>query len=466
MTPLAPALLAAAVASWSGGQAPAAVSAEPATCRQPADCGDCGVCVAGECRVGADRAAIIELHPVRVRQPVVEHGAPAHEPAAGAVVARLRSDLAWTGFYRVVDGAEADRAGQGGKQAVPDRGREGASGSEVSRVVRASLRRAGESEAYRLQVMAVDAEGSARVDLPEGDVIVWPGGERAAVAAWVNALVGHDTGLPGAVGTRVLASARLGPSVKEIVVMDCDGGAQSFVTANGALNLHPAWGPSGAVGYMSYARGNPDWVVDGVALSARPGVNAAGAWSPDGRLLALTVGRGGNLDIVLVDARSGDEVRRLTSHRGVDTSPSWSPDGRQLAFVSDRSGSPQIWRIDAQGGTAQRLSAGGYMTSPAWSPLGDVIVYAQQIAGGFALVRHDLASGRTRRISPPGASAEAPSFSPDGRLLIYVRTAPGGDDARLWTVRVDGSEPAPLPSAAWPLFSPDWQRRPEAQRCH
>ena len=93
---------------------------------------------------------------------------------------------------------------------------------------------------------------------------------------------------------------------------------------------------------MSYVRNNADWVVDGRPFSTRRGLNAAGEWSPDQRLLAVSINESNNADIFLLDAKSGEVRRRLTSHPGVDTSPTWSPGGSQLAFVSNRRGTPQI----------------------------------------------------------------------------------------------------------------------------
>ena len=42
-------------------------------------------------------------------------------------------------------------------------------------------------------------------------------------------------------------------------------------------------------------------------------------------------GRGGNVDIVLVDATSG-ETRKLTTDPAADQGPVWSPDGMSITF--------------------------------------------------------------------------------------------------------------------------------------
>jgi TolB protein len=302
--------------------------------------------------------------------------------------------------------------------------------------------------------------------LPEGDVLVRPGGARQAVARFVNALVGHDTGRAGVVGTRLVASVEVTRGVKEVAVFDTDGGGFTYVTRNGNLNLSPTFSPQGEIGYMSYRSGNPDWVVDGVPRSARPGLNAAGAWSPDGRRLALSVAEGANSDVVILDAATAEQLTQVTTHRGADTSPVWSPDGTRLAWVSDRTGAPQIYvgLIGAAETEARRITGGGYNTSPAWSPLGDAIVYAQQIsASGFALMRYDLDTERSARLSAGNVSAESPAFSPDGRYIVYAQRAPGRPSS-IWVMDADGGRPRVALAAGLALFAPDWQARRHTAR--
>ena len=408
-------------------------------CQRPAECRAGEACLGGQCRAGADRARVEILHTVALSQPQPLGRLPHLVSAAAEVGHHLARDLAWSGLYGVLDAAGPDRP------------------AGATRTLEATLEPAVDLGSYRLRLRLIDVERGAAIDLREGDVVVRPGGVRRAVAGWVNALIAHDTGLPGVVGTRVVASVEVRRGIKEIGVMDADGDGFGFVTANGSLNLGPSWGPFGQIGYMSYASGNPDWVVDGRPLSNRPGLNAAGAWSPDGRLLALSITEGANSDLVLLDGATGRERRRLTRHQAVDTSPAWSPDGRHVAFVSDRSGSPQIWVIGVDGSARRRVTSGGYITSPAWSPVGDTLVYTQQVGGGrFAIVRHDLDSGRVSRLTDGSPSTESPSFSPDGRYLVFTRADARGRGVTLWVMDADGERARPMNTPAYSMFSPDW----------
>lgn len=425
-------------------------------CERPADCGAGGVCVAGLCRSGADRTSVAPLYPIAVPTPFVLGDDPRLRASAEELAGRIRRALAWTGFYDVLppDSAPVGWASEGLSPSETRRLAWQAAGAY--RVLKV-LVEPEDVGAFRARLRLVEVERFGEVDLGVSELVVRPGGVASAAARWVDALVALDTGIPGTSGTRLAVSVQTGPGVKEIAIIDATGGVPILVTANGSLNLGPAWALDGRLGYMSYRSGNADWVVDGQPLSTRPGLNAAGAFSPDGRLLALSIAEGDNSDIFVLYADIGEEHLRLTDHPAVDTSPAWAPDGRRLAFVSDRTGSPQIWIGALDGAEFRRLPISGYVTSPAWSPDGLAIACVQRTGGaGFAVLRYDLQTDRLTRLTGSEMSAESPAWSPHGRYLIFARSDVAGGP-RLWLMNADGGHPRPIDSGPWPTFAPDWR---------
>lgn len=75
-----------------------------------------------------------------------------------------------------------------------------------------------------------------------------------------------------------------------------------------------------------------------VLAGGRPDVHwAYPRISPDGRWVAATrFEPDSRHDVVVLDARSGAVVQRVTDDRALDLAPRWSPDGRWLVWASDR----------------------------------------------------------------------------------------------------------------------------------
>jgi TolB protein len=71
------------------------------------------------------------------------------------------------------------------------------------------------------------------------------------------------------------------------------------------------------------------------------------AWSPDGKRIAFTSARDGNLEIYTIHADVTNS-RRITDHPDRDDFPVWHPDGKQLLVVSERAGDSDLYLIDCE----------------------------------------------------------------------------------------------------------------------
>ena len=108
------------------------------------------------------------------------------------------------------------------------------------------------------------------------------------------------------------------------------------------------------------------------------------AWSPNGRLLALTVLNTTNKPanasaIYLVDA-SGKIVRRLTPPRLDAGNPDWAPNGERIVFNSFYEGQSEseLCTIRPDGTGMHRLrkeNKHNYAFDPVWSPDGGRIAF-------------------------------------------------------------------------------------------
>jgi TolB protein len=276
------------------------------------------------------------------------------------------------------------------------------------------------------------------------------------------------TGIRGIFSTRI-AYVTVTPGTERrtyrLIVADADGENPRIMVESAEPIMSPAWSPDGRqIAYVSFENRRSEIFVQDLKsgtrkrVSARPGVNGAPAFSPDGKTLAVALSRqDGNLDIYAVDIAS-QGVTRLTTGAAIDTEPVWSLDGSQIYFTSDGTGGPQVYRVPASGGAAQRVTfEGKYNARPRLSPDGKQIAVVHNDGGKYRIAIVDLARASTQVLSD-GRLDESPSFAPNGEMLIYAtREGPRGV---LATVSADGRIKQRLSTMDGDVREPAWSPFP------
>jgi TolB protein len=255
------------------------------------------------------------------------------------------------------------------------------------------------------------------------------------------------TGESGYFDSRVAFVEESGPKdrrVKRLAIMDQDGANLRYLTRGDDSVLTPRFSPSGReIVYTSYVQQYPRVMIMNVETRQReavgnfPGMTFAPRFSPDGERVIMSWQQGANSHIFIVDLRS-KAISQLTDTQAIDTAPSYSPDGSRICFESDRGGSQQIYVMSASGGPAQRISFGeGRYATPVWSPRGDAIAFTKIGAGKFAIgiMRPD---GTGERVLTEGYHNEGPTFSPNGRVIMFFRDPGGNAGPSLHTVDITG----------------------------
>jgi len=257
---------------------------------------------------------------------------------------------------------------------------------------------------------------------------------RPLVHQWSNDVIQHFTGMRGVFGSRI-AFAMTGKS-GEVATIGMDGQELKVVTKMKSQCLLPALSPSGGwIAFNSYLRGGADlWVVSSSGgrarhISERPGLNTGPAWLPGSTTLIATLSFEGNAELYKLSAADGKILARLTNSPGIDVSASPSPGGDQIAFVSDRQGTPQIYLMSSAGGNARRLTfQGNYNQTPRFCPRKETPLVAftgRDERGVFDVFYYDLRSGKIERVTQGRGSNFDPTWSPDGRLLLYASSRGG-----------------------------------------
>jgi Tol biopolymer transport system component len=205
------------------------------------------------------------------------------------------------------------------------------------------------------------------------------------------------------------------------------------------------------------------------------------AWSPDGTRLACE-GHGvddpsGN-GIYTIRASDGGGLSRITTVAGAyDVPGDYSPEGDRLVFarVHDE-GRAAIFVADLEG-EVHRISPPGVIVDEfggRWSPTDDRILFValdtQEHHKAIWMVNADGSSPHRLPIAPgcggPFSDPESfgcysPSWSPDGRWIVFARSAPDGSEENLWVVNTDGSGLVQLTHGGTDDL-PDWGPDPTA----
>ena len=260
------------------------------------------------------------------------------------------------------------------------------------------------------------------------------------------------TGEDGYFDTRIIYVSETGPKTqryKKLAIMDQDGANVKYLTLGNELVLTPRFNPTNQlVTYMSYFKNLPRVYLLDIETGIQevvgdfPGMTFAPRFSPDGKKIIMSFAQDGNSDIYTMNLDSR-VVERITDHSSIDTSPSYSPDGKYICFNSDRSGLQQIYVMRSDGSNVKRVTFGkGLYGTPVWSPRGDLIAFTKVHKGRFyiGVMRPD---GSGERLLTENFYQEAPSWSPNGRVLIFYRETKSdsegkGFSAKLWSIDLTG----------------------------
>ena len=140
--------------------------------------------------------------------------------------------------------------------------------------------------------------------------------------------------------------------------------------------------------------------------------------------------------------------------------------GGTIVFTCTRKNINQICLINADGSGHRQLTNGNANSYyPAISPSGQTLVFVANNGDYFDLFRMMLSSTAGPHAGAPSAlqttfyigNAFSPSFSPDGKQIIFVNRLADQPDA-LWVMDLDGKNARPLYSAPDEVVGAAWSR--------
>lgn len=199
-------------------------------------------------------------------------------------------------------------------------------------------------------------------------------------------------------------------------------------------------------------------------LTATPGYDAEGSWSPDGKLIAFTSNRRayeGEMtpadkrqfevdpafmnDIFIMDA-DGNNVRQLTTEPGYDGGPFFSPDGKRICWrhFAPNGATAEIWTMNVDGTDKRQITHLGVMSwAPFYHPSGEYLIFTTNRHGfdNFELYLIEV-DGKSQpvRVTHTKGFDGLPAFTPEGKQLAWTSNRTGNKQSQLFLAEWDHSE--------------------------
>lgn len=262
-----------------------------------------------------------------------------------------------------------------------------------------------------------------------------------------NDIIQSLTRKKGVFETKILSVRNTSGTKKELFVMDWNGENKKRLTYHYSIVLSPAWSNNGdEVAYSAFVYNKR--LKKRVAtlflysfkknkiklLSARNGANLGSDFFPDGRQMLVTLGSGkGQSDIFKLNLRSLALTPLTKGPFGViNVEPSIHFRTRKIAFSSDKGGKTMIYVMSSTGKNLKQLTfAGHHNSNPDWHPEKNEIVFSGLSKGRMDLFRISSDGVGLKRLTSlrkkngRWANCESPSFSPDGRFIVFSSDVSG-----------------------------------------
>jgi tricorn protease len=192
-------------------------------------------------------------------------------------------------------------------------------------------------------------------------------------------------------------------------------------------------------------------------------------FSPDGKWIAFSSDRNGNLDVFLIPA-SGGQAKQLTNHSADDTVLGWSADSSAVLFSSNRGEDfmPQLYLVSVNGGMPWK--AGTDMgVQASYSPDGQRLAYNQKgqvywrkyYRGAYQtdIMVMDVAAKKFTQLTDFEGLDSWPMWGRDG-YIYFVSDRDGGGLTNIWRISENGGKADRVTTfkngdVRWPAISSD-----------
>ena len=213
----------------------------------------------------------------------------------------------------------------------------------------------------------------------------------------------------------------------------------------------------------------PDLVAKNLTKKSRYSHNIKPIWSPSGDLIAYVTGNDGFLEVVLMSAKTGERIDRVTKRffrekyeeirtdfSGFGRSLAWAPDGDRIAFVAKHHDANYLLEVNILTEKLTQYFRLDYdnISSPDYDSSGERIVFSALKEGQTDLYSIELLTGEIERLTFDAFNDTHPSWHPTTGKIVY--TSERGRKNRLVLIDLDNGTERVLTNGTYNAISPSW----------
>ncbi len=213
----------------------------------------------------------------------------------------------------------------------------------------------------------------------------------------------------------------------------------------------------------------PDLVSKNLTEKSRYSHNIKPIWSPSGDIIAYVTGNEGFLEIVLMSAKTGERIKRVTKRLfrekyeeirtdfgGFGRSLAWAPDGDKIAFIAKYHDANYLLEVNILTEELTQYFELDFdnATSPDYDGSGERIIFSALKEGQADLYIIELLTGEIRRLTFDPFNDTHPSWHPTTPQIIY--TSERGGKNRLVLIDLNNNTERVLTDNTYNAISPTW----------
>ena len=213
----------------------------------------------------------------------------------------------------------------------------------------------------------------------------------------------------------------------------------------------------------------PDLVSKNLTEKSKYSHNIKPIWSPSGDIIAYVTGNEGFLEIVLMSAKTGEPIKRVTKQffrekyeeirtdfSGFGRSLAWAPDGDRIAFVAKYHDANYLLEVNILTEELTQYFELDFdnATSPDYDGSGERVIFSALKEGQTDLYIIELLTGKIDRLTFDSFNDTHPSWHPTAAKIVY--TSERGGKNRLVLIDLNSKTERVLTNGSYNAISPTW----------